>query len=727
MASPWCAVPVDYELQVSAATDLEVARSSPPSTHVAVHARPNEPVRLSVGLTSHTSVVPNGSIRLVGLGPSVAATIVQALDPDDSGTQWLLADFRLPGKLSPGINPAVIEWVVGSSPDETRYAAFPLAILVDDAKTARIKLEPGPRSGLLGVKAKVVLENTGSEAITLHLAASHPDTALRVLFSPREIDLCAGESCYAIATLRRRARWFGESRRHVFDISANGSSGTQTTTGIFRQLTVFPPLLFKLLAVVLMIPLLLLCLRKAVHLVVKDNTPLAWTGMADGEDAITARTGHSATWVQFTRPDRPAGLPSAAARAADWLTGRSRDQTGVIMWGGVDAAGRPKADGAFFSVIDNVWSPVTPLPDDQARVGHQAVWTGERLVTWGGLAPDQSVAGSHDGAQFDPMSGQWEAIPDSHLEPRIGYSMIWTGRELIVFGGMTADGRVLGDGGILRAGRVRNDGTTTAAGYGDLSNGVWSLFRAGDLSPSGDEAFSGAARAFHAAGWDGRYMLVSGGMAPNGTLLADSYTYNVAINRWDLVRNPLAEPSACHQAVATLSGVVLLGGIGVTDVGARVVPVGQRLQLPDGRPLTTLCTARRAIERHDPRAWMVTLTPDDTNPQLPTFTWVPLGDAPEHLGNDFRAAWMGTAIGVVVADPALDSVAVLSYVPGKGTDLQPLPSQSQLGFRSELTAAWSRNRVLVWGGRGETECGLATAAQAPECLRTDGARLDVPV
>src|SRR5436190_21415546 len=79
-----------------------------------------------------------------------------------------------------------------------------------------------------------------------------------------------------------------------------------------------------------------------------------------------------------------------------------------------------------------VW---TPLPQGPApRVGHAAVWTGRQMVMWGG----QMVQGAKyrsDGEIFEPASHRWSQIPDAPLEARSDEVAAWTGSRLLVWGG----------------------------------------------------------------------------------------------------------------------------------------------------------------------------------------------------------------------------------------------------------------------------------------------------
>lgn len=694
MPSAWCSTPAEHRLHLTSRSEVRV--------------KPGAPLEISLELHNFGPSPRRSVLRLIGLGPPLLASLGEVPSSDVLGPTVKTVSFELPRALRPGRNPVIVEWIATDDRDMPRLAFADVLLVVDDISVARIKLVHPRVSGLLGAEFKVQLENTGTEEIVLALDHRSPDKGLHIDFSPSAIVLEAKHLCHATATIRRRPRWLGSTREHVFDVTARASSGTVTAPGSFRQRTVFAPLLFKSAAIVVVLVMAMWALTHLARKVVSGKPASAWVPMSDAPDALAARAGHTATWVSFERPDAPSGLAGTRRQAVDWLTGRSEAEQAVIVWGGVDQSGRALANGAMYSVTQNTWTSLPDLPDEAAREGQRAVWTGDRLVVWGGLGKvTDDRAGAFYGAQFDPVTFRWSVLPSVPLEPRIGFSMIWTGQVLIVFGGVTGDGRLLGDGAILRSGSLRAEPDASPPDPGDLSAGVWSVFGPGDLG-----TFDGAPRSFHAAAWDGRYMVINGGVGA-GRLLGDTYAYDVARNRWQLISNRLLEPRACHQAVASTSAVMFLGGLKAAEVsGVDLTRTGN------------LCSTIVPVGASDPAAWELTLVPDPADRGQVSFTWKPLVGAPEHLGTDFVATWTGDAVGIVTSVPELDSVAPIIFRAADGSETRQLPSSAQLGFRSQVTAAWVRNRLVVWGGRAERPC---PDQPRPEgCPTKQGARFDVP-
>jgi hypothetical protein len=77
------------------------------------------------------------------------------------------------------------------------------------------------------------------------------------------------------------------------------------------------------------------------------------------------------------------------------------------------------------------WTPIPPAPLSP-RGFHTAVWTGTEMLVWGGSTAGRLFA---DGAVYDPAAGSWRSMPRAPLAPRTGHVAVWTGRELLVWGG----------------------------------------------------------------------------------------------------------------------------------------------------------------------------------------------------------------------------------------------------------------------------------------------------
>lgn len=118
----------------------------------------------------------------------------------------------------------------------------------------------------------------------------------------------------------------------------------------------------------------------------------------------------------------------------------------MIVWGGFDAQ-QNFASGARYDPVADIWEPTTPTDAPLPRWGHSAVWTGDRMIVWGGYTAISDVLYPRTGGVYDPVGDAWLAT--STLDSPIGrtnHTAVWTGTRMIVWGGL--NGTSLGTGGI---------------------------------------------------------------------------------------------------------------------------------------------------------------------------------------------------------------------------------------------------------------------------------------
>jgi N-acetylneuraminic acid mutarotase len=135
----------------------------------------------------------------------------------------------------------------------------------------------------------------------------------------------------------------------------------------------------------------------------------------------------SDTW----RPMSPVGAPAVRARATLIWTG-SR----ILVWGGIVSSFGGVADtGGIYDPSSDTWGPITDVGAPVARHSHTAVWTGTEMLIWGG--GDTST--SNTGARYNPQSDTWRSMSMDAcpLSARLGHSAVWNGTEMIVWGGFS--------------------------------------------------------------------------------------------------------------------------------------------------------------------------------------------------------------------------------------------------------------------------------------------------
>lgn len=259
-------------------------------------------------------------------------------------------------------------------------------------------------------------------------------------------------------------------------------------------------------------------------------------------------------------------LPSASAPSPRAWHRTTWTDGSFVVWGGADpGTGRVLGDGAMLAPGSSTWRTLPTTGAPSPRRYHAAVWTGSELLVWGGSGgtfPDVALA---DGAAYDPRLDRWRAISAAGApSARWAHTAVWTGSELLVFGGLGCGQDASGPRLCGVGGRYRADGDR------------WAPMRA-DGAPS--------PRSGHSAVWTGTEMWIWGGAAEqcadgSSGPCADGAAYDPARDRW---RPLLASerPTARAGHVATWTGTEMLvwggelrceGGSGACAAGEAYHP-----------------------------------------------------------------------------------------------------------------------------------------------------------
>ncbi|RYY64318.1 MAG: hypothetical protein EOO13_18645, partial [Chitinophagaceae bacterium] len=153
-----------------------------------------------------------------------------------------------------------------------------------------------------------------------------------------------------------------------------------------------------------------------------ENTG-TWLQLSVGANAPLVRYGHSAVW-----------------------TG-----TEMIIWGGTNVASPYPVTTEFLSLFKynpstNVWTKISSFngtPPTTTRTGHTAVWTGSEMIVWGGRTYNSGSVSNHNGGfKYNPSTNTWTPFTGggSHPGARFNHSAVWTGSRMIIWGGSSATG-----------------------------------------------------------------------------------------------------------------------------------------------------------------------------------------------------------------------------------------------------------------------------------------------
>ena len=263
----------------------------------------------------------------------------------------------------------------------------------------------------------------------------------------------------------------------------------------------------------------------------------------------------------------------------------------------------------------------------ELRSEHTAIWTGTEMIIWGGV----SSAYLDTGAKYNPTTDSWTSIETTDApDARGNHTAIWTGTEMIIWGG--------------------NDflfNFNTGARYNPTTD-TW-------LSISTSAAPS--ARSKHTVVWTGTEMIIWGGS--DGTKLNTGARYNLSSGTWSTMSTTNA-PSARegHTAVWTGAEMIVWGG---NDNTFSNVNTGAKY-----------------------------------NPTTDTWTTITTVNAPD-ARRDQTAIWTGTEM--IIWGGAISS---FPFYLGSGAKYNPTTDTwttiTTTSARTNHKAVWTGNEMIIWGG-----------------------------
>jgi N-acetylneuraminic acid mutarotase len=277
--------------------------------------------------------------------------------------------------------------------------------------------------------------------------------------------------------------------------------------------------------------------------------------------------------------------------------------TEMIIWGGNQSAEYFATGGRYQPSTDS-WTATSNANAPDARDAHTAVWTGTEMVVWGGYYFDGSGHFFNNGGRYSPGADTWAATSTANApEAREHHTVVWTGTEMIVWGGEGGANPVyLATGGRYRP-SVDSWAATATANAPDARDGhsaVWTnnemiiwggynynfggvLITGGRYNPSADSWAATATanapieREYHTAVWTGTEMIVWGGLGgPHPIPLASGGRYRPSTDSWTAT-STVGAPEARGSHVAVWSGteMIIWGGNSYADyfaTGGRYQP-----------------------------------------------------------------------------------------------------------------------------------------------------------
>jgi N-acetylneuraminic acid mutarotase len=341
--------------------------------------------------------------------------------------------------------------------------------------------------------------------------------------------------------------------------------------------------------------------------------------LATGGGSLAAPA--SAAGQEAWTPTSTTGAPFARGHhTAVWTGSR------MIVWGGFGQV--DLNSGGMYNPTTDTWTATSMTGAPTPRSSHPAVWTGSKMIVWGGLP-----GGVNTGGIYDPAADTWRATSTTNAPTaRWAHTAVWTGSKMIVWGGIDGGSNYLRDGGIY-----------------DPATNTWTA-----TSTVG----APSVRGYHTAVWTGSKMIVWGGIAVDW-YHNDGGMYDPATDTWTATSVAPLEGRWYHTAVWTGSKMIVWGGGTPNFVPTRFRNGG--IYDPTTNTWTTTSTTNppEARERH-------------------TAVWT--GSRMIVWGaNGYRTGG--------IYDPVTDTWTA--------TSLTNAPTG-----RDWHTAVWTGSKMIVWGGYG---------------------------
>ena len=327
------------------------------------------------------------------------------------------------------------------------------------------------------------------------------------------------------------------------------------------------------------------------------------SGVASGGIVLSAATNpalEAAGYVRFGISQLNGGWQ----QGADGPGGRQRfaavwSGSEMIVWGGYNGVAVNTAvvnTGGRYNPLTRTWNPVTTSGAPSGREDPAAVWSGSEMIVWGGDGGDY-LNSFANGGRYNPITNSWTLIaanlPNTPSARTLARGVWTTGTavpQMIVWGGVSATGAFLSDGGrynpatnswvaipgsLLNTPTGRSDHTVVWTGSemivwggsnlsGSLSNGARYNPTAHAWTPL--PAVSLGGRFAHTAVWTGTEMIVWGGLDANFNLKQDGARYNPATNTWTILAATNLPGRWEHTAVWTGSQMLIWGGQNSADL-----------------------------------------------------------------------------------------------------------------------------------------------------------------
>ena len=342
--------------------------------------------------------------------------------------------------------------------------------------------------------------------------------------------------------------------------------------------------------------------------------------------------------------------------------------------------------------VDDTWNPTSTANAPAGRAGHTAIWTGSEMIVWGGTVCGATCAGMNTGGRYNPATDTWTSTSTTNVPAgRSDHTAVWTGTQMIVWGGY-------------------NEGSDTYFNTGGKYNPSTNSWTAtSTVNAPGP-------RSNHTAVWTGSEMIVWGGVFYNGSssqYVSTGGMYNPTTNTWTattLTNSPA--PRAYHTAVWSGSEMIVWGGEIVAGTTLQYLNTGARYNPGSNSWAATNTTNAPAPESSHTAVWTgsemivwggqnengVSAAGGRYNPGSNSWTATSTTNAPA-ARSKHTVIWTGSEM--IIWGGNYGGLTGGRYHPGGDS----WTAISTTDAQTDGPAVWTGNRMIVWGGDGSSTGG----------------------
>ncbi len=426
---------------------------------------------------------------------------------------------------------------------------------------------------------------------------------------------------------------------------------------------------------------------RATNAVWTGRNMLIWGGHSNSgiQNSGALFDPYTVSWVTINSTGAPLGYQQI--KSGVWTGSK------FIIFGGMQSAIYYNNGGVYTPPADsasNTWTVMTTTAAPVARSGHVAVWSGSKMIIWGGYG------GSYlnTGGLYDPITDSWTDTNASGApQARTQSTAVWTGKQMIVWSG-TSD---------------------NTGGLYDPTANSWI-----ETSTTG----APTQRQYHSAVWSGNSMYIYGGIDTSGdTNTGGIYTPPTTTNISDLgtwtTLNPTNAPSARINFSTVLTGtrMIVWGGShtaagttyyndgGTYDLSTNTWTVTTTVNFPTARAHHTAVWTGKYMLIWGGTSASVTFdnsgsiyTPSDS---ASSDTWQSMSTVNLPVGrSDHSAIWTGSHMfvfgGSSTGGTRLNTAGLFN--PTQNEWLLPTNTSAPSG-RTGHTNVWTGKQILIWGGQ----------------------------